>query len=585
MISYQPYLIAAVIGFPWLGSFLVRLVNDEKPNRQHWLAVSFAILGAISSFGLIFVNGKSSVSITMGSVFGRLSFMTDGLGIVLTIIAATIGSLAVLFSTAYMKGEKQLGRYYSLILFFIGSMCGLVLSSNLFYTFVFWEITALCSYALISFYNDDPQAVKGGMKAFIITQFGGVGMLAGALLIYGSLHTLDIPTIMVRLHEIPANILSLAAFGFLIAAVAKSAQVPLHTWLPDAMEAPTPISALIHAATMVNAGVYLLARFYPAFADVPGWRTAIIIIAAATALLAAIMASVAYDLKRVLAYSTISQLGYMVYAVGVGDVFASQYHLLSHAVFKALLFLTAGAIIHSLGTRDMRLMGGVGKKMPFIRNVFIIGALALSGIPFLNGFWSKDSILASGFEHGPLWAYFIMLAAAGITAYYSIRCVWLVFFDEPRSLRHAHPVAAAMRIPLLILAIATASTWLLAGPLAALFSKSLPYHTMHSLTIAEQAVEVFTNPMTYLTLLVIAAAVFIYLRTRQMRSRLVGLRTFISLAENGFGFDAINTFVSRTTMQISNAFQYLQTGVLNWNVLGITTGLIILLSFIILGGK
>jgi len=585
MISYQPYLIAAVIGFPWLGAFLVRLVNDEHPNRQHWLAVSFAVLGAISSLGLIFVNGKASVSIPMGSVFGSLSFMTDGLGILLTIIASTIGSLAVLFSTAYMKGEKQLSRYYSLMLFFIGSMVGLVLSSNLFYTFVFWEITALCSYALISFYNDDPQAVKGGMKAFIITQLGGVGMLVGSLLIYSSLHTLDIPTIMVRLNEIPATILSLAAFGFLVAAVAKSAQVPLHTWLPDAMEAPTPISALIHAATMVNAGVYLLARFYPAFSEVPGWRTAIIIIAASTALLAAIMAAVAYDLKRVLAYSTISQLGYMVYAVGVGDVFASQYHLLSHAVFKALLFLTAGAIIHSLGTRDMRLMGGVGKKMPFIRNVFIIGALALSGIPFLNGFWSKDSILASGFEHGPLWAYLVMLAAAGITAYYSIRCVWLVFFGEPRSLRHAHPVPVTMRIPLLILAIATTSTWLLAGPLANLYNNSLPFHTMHHLTIGEQLAEVFTNPMTYVTLVVIALAVFAFFRTKQMRIMAHGLRVFIGLAENGFGFDNINTFVSRTTLQISHAFQYLQTGVLNWNILGIIVGMIVLLSSIILGGK
>ena len=186
------------------------------------------------------------------------------------------------------------------------------------------------------------------------------------------------------------------AFGFLIAAAAKSAQFPFQTWLPDAMEAPTPISALIHAATMVNAGVYLLARFYPAFATVPYWREAVMAVGMISALLAAVMALVATDLKRVLAYSTVSQLGYMVYAVGAGGIFASQFHLLSHAVFKALLFLGAGAVIHAAGTRDMRQMGGLGKQMPVVRAVFVIGALALAGMPILNGFWSKELVLEAG---------------------------------------------------------------------------------------------------------------------------------------------------------------------------------------------
>ena len=181
--------------------------------------------------------------------------------------------------------------------------------------------------------------------------------------------------------------------------------MPFHTWLPDAMEAPTPISALIHAATMVNAGVYLLARFYPAFEGVPGWRTAVIAVGVVSALLAALMALVADDLKRVLAYSTVSQLGYMVYAIGAGGIFASQFHLLSHAVFKALLFLGAGAVIHAVGTRDMRQMGRQKVQMPFVRAVFIIGALALAGLPILNGFWSKELILEAGLEWRPIWAY------------------------------------------------------------------------------------------------------------------------------------------------------------------------------------
>jgi NADH-quinone oxidoreductase subunit L len=225
-----------------------------------------------------------------------------------------------------------------------------------------------------------------------------------------------------KASTLPAAALSLIAFSFLVAAAAKSAQFPFHTWLPDAMEAPTPVSALIHAATMVNAGIYLLARFYPAFESVPGWAMSVLLVGLISALISAVAALIATDLNRTLAYSTVSQLGYMVYAIGAGGLFASQFHLLSHAVFKALLFLAAGSIIHSVGTRDMRRMGGLGRQMPFVRNVFIIGALALAGVPILNGFWSKELILEVGLEHSPIWAYGLMLLGAGLTAF--IPSVW-----------------------------------------------------------------------------------------------------------------------------------------------------------------
>ena len=289
-------------------------------------------------------------------------------------------------------------------------------------------------------------------------------MLAGALLIYSYLNTFDIQTFLQTYSAIPAAILAWVAFGFLAAAAAKSAQFPFHTWLPDAMEAPTPVSALIHAATMVNAGVYLLARFYQAFKDVPGWSTAVITVGAITALLAAVMALVTYDLKRVLAYSTVSQLGYMVYAIGAGGVFESQFHLLSHSVFKALLFLGAGAVIHAVGTRDMREMGGLGKHMPLVRNVFIIGALALVGIPIFNGFWSKELVLEAGLNGGPLWAFILMVLGAGITALYTFRCVWMVFYGKVEFGKTAHDAGAAMKVALIPLALATLTTWLLAGP-------------------------------------------------------------------------------------------------------------------------
>ena len=343
-----PTLALLSIALPWLGALLIWLVQDKKPALQHTLAVIFALAGAAAAAAMIPLRTDANVlDLPLGAAFGSLTFLPDGLAVFLAVVATSIGSLAVIFSVDYMRGEKQLGRYYSYVLFFIGSMVGLVLSSNLLLIFVFWEITALCSYALISFYNDDPKAVAAGIKALIITQIGGIGLLAGALFLWVYQGNYDVPTFLAHSSNVPADVLALMAFGFLVAAAAKSAQFPFQTWLPDAMEAPTPVSALIHAATMVNAGVYLLARFYPAFEAVPHWKLAVLCVGAITALMAAVMAVVSNDLKRVLAYSTVSQLGYMVYAIGAGGIFASQFHLLSHAVFKALLFLSAGAVIHA----------------------------------------------------------------------------------------------------------------------------------------------------------------------------------------------------------------------------------------------
>ncbi len=355
--------ILLTIGLPWIGALVVLLTGDRRANVQHGLAVTFSLAAAACGIILLFNTGdQSAISLPVGGVFGDFSFLADGLGVFLAAVATVVGCLAVIFSVDYMKGEHQIGRYYAFVLFFIGAMAGLVLTSSLLLMFVFWEITALCSYALIAFHNDDPKAVAGGIKALIITQFGGIGLLAGALLLFVYQGNYDIHAFLANPGGLPANVLVWMAFGCLAAAAAKSAQFPFQTWLPDAMEAPTPISALIHAATMVNAGVYLLARFYPAFADVPMWREAVVVVGMLSALMAALMALVANDLKRVLAYSTVSQLGYMVFAVGAGGVFASQFHLFSHSIFKALLFLSAGAVIHSVGTRDMREMGGLGKS-------------------------------------------------------------------------------------------------------------------------------------------------------------------------------------------------------------------------------
>jgi len=573
----------SMIGLPWLGALLVWWIGDKHERIQHWVAVVFSLASAGCTIAMLpQVSSNASVTISMGGVFGDYTLVPDGLGLFLSVVATTIGSLAVIFSTSYMKGEAQLGRYYGFVLFFIGAMVGLVLTSNMMLMFVFWEITALCSYALIAFHNDDPKAVKGGIKALIITSIGGIGLLLGAVVLYAYTGSFDFNKFLADPSVVPASVLGLLAFGFLIAAAAKSAQFPFQTWLPDAMEAPSPISALIHAATMVNAGVYLLARFYPAFKDVPHWTSAVMAGGMLSAFLAAVMALVSNDLKRVLAYSTVSQLGYMVYAIGAGSVFASQFHLLSHSIFKALLFLSAGAVIHSIGTRDMTLMGGVGKKLPFVQAVFVIGALALAGIPILNGFWSKELILENGLKHGSLWSYVVMVIVAGLTALYTIRCFWLVFRGEPRSDYHAHKIEAAMKVALAPLAVTAVVSWLAVGRFSVLLGESLPYHGIEPFPLKELLHEVLSIP-TLIALLVIALGISLWV----FRTRLVavtdGLRSIRWAAENSFGFEAINGAITRTTHSLAETFRDTQTGHLSWNVLGIIAAVAILFVYIIIG--
>ncbi len=577
-------LILLTIGIPWLGALAVWLTGNKRPRQQHLLAVIFAVAaGVVALLMLPSTDSGVALRIKAGGVFGDFTFVADGLGVFLAVVATVVGSLAVLFSVDYMDGDKELGRYYALVLLFIGAMAGLALTGSMLLLFIFWEITALCSYALISFYNDDPKAVEGGIKALIMTQIGGVGMLGGALIAYAYQGNYDINTFLSNPHAVPAHLLNIMAFGFLAAAAAKSAQVPFHTWLPGAMEAPTPISALIHAATMVNAGVYLLARFYPAFEGVEGWKTAVIVVGMTSAFLAALMALVANDLKRVLAYSTISQLGYMVYAIGTGGIFASQFHLLSHAIFKALLFLGAGAVIHGVGTRDMRKMGGVGKKMPVIRNVFIVGALALAGLPILNGFWSKELILEHGAEEGPVWAYIVMLIGAGITALYTFRMVWLVFFGEPRSDAHVHDAGQWMKVSTVILAAGTLTSWLLVGLFGEMLEKTLLYHHLEVEAGVTILKDVVTAPATLLALGVVALGLLAWWFHSALAWIGDVLRPVGYAASKDFGFEWLNYRIVDATKYAANKLRITQTGELNWNVLGIVGGLVIVLVVLAVG--
>lgn len=577
--------VLGVMVFPWLGALLVWVAGDKRPRLQHRAAVVSAVAAAVSALVLIpQTTADAVISLDTGGVLGVLSFVPDSLGVFLAAIAAVIGSLTVLFSVDYMRGEAQLGRYYALVLLFIGSMAGLVLSGSLLFLFIFWEMTAFCSYALIAFDNDNPRAFLGGMKALIVTQVGGVGLLLGVLTVQAYLGDYQIETLLAGAGELPAGVLVFVGFSFLLAAAAKSAQVPLHIWLPDAMEAPTPVSALIHAATMVNAGVYLLARFYPVFAGVTAWKTAVLALGLLSALLAALMALVAIDLKRVLAYSTISQLGYMVSAVGLGAVFAGQFHLLSHSIFKALLFLAAGAVIHAVGTRDMRRMGGLGRRMPLVAAVFMIGASALAGLPPLAGFWSKELILEGALTSGIWWVYPGLLLTAGITVVYSGRMVWLVFLGRPHETlagrNDIHDPTPAMRAALLPLAAGGLFIWLLGPTLGGWLAETLPFHHLEIPTAETLFLDLWRHPATWLALLVVGLSLVLWLG----RNRLAGLtgrfEWLAEAAENGFGFDWFGRHIFRIVTKAAAILQRTQTGQLNWNMTGVVVGFIIFLLFL-----
>jgi NADH-quinone oxidoreductase subunit L len=299
-----------------------------------------------------------------------------------------------------------------------------------------------------------------------------------------------------------------------------------------------------------------------------------------SAFISAVSALIATDLKRALAYSTVSQLGYMVYAIGAGGVFASQFHLLSHAVFKALLFLAAGSVIHNVGTRDMRRMGGLGEKMPFVRNIFIVGALALAGVPILNGFWSKELILEAGLEGSPNWAYGLMLFGAGLTAFYTFRMVWLVFFGVERDHLHVHNAGSAMKGTLGILGAGTFVTWLFFGGLNGLLSTTLPFHEIEHESLLEVITAILTTPATWFALLIIALGVGI--SWIQMRGfRFFGGGWLDPLVETSFGFDSLNRAVVAGIQKFAGQLSLTQTGVLSWNVFGILGAFLAVLIFLV----
>ncbi len=451
-----------------------------------WISLTGAAASLAASINLLWRNlavpGSESIAVLRwlpedGHTMAHIGVQLDGISVPMLVVVALVATAVQVFSLGYMASEPRadFGRYYTWHALFLFSMQGLVVAPNLLQLFVCWELVGLCSYLLIGFYYRKPSAARAAVKAFWVTKLADTGLLLGLILQYATVGSFGWgPEVVTGLGAAGAALPAVAALYFL-AVMGKSAQFPLHIWLPDAMEGPTPVSALLHAATMVAAGVYLIVRAYPIFSAADSVMLAMSLIGGFTAIFAACVAVVQTDIKKVLAYSTCSQLGYMIAALGAGGLLAGYLHLTTHAFFKALLFLAAGSIIHGVHSNELSDMGGLFGKMKGTATAFIIGSLALAGFPMLSGFFSKDLILETLLEaagHQPLYWIPLVLctAGAGLTAYYMGRVVFVAFFGErSEAAEHAHESGPTMLLPLAVLSLLAIGAGYGAGQLAELY--------------------------------------------------------------------------------------------------------------------
>ncbi len=450
------------------------LVGKRLPRKGDWVSIaailsSFSLALAIFTY-MLFVRYDPTFSAewkwTWISLHGfeiELGILVDNLTIMMAFIVTLVSALVHIYSISYMKDDPRYNRYFAFLSLFSFSMLIIVLSNNLFGLYIGWELVGISSYLLIGFWFEKDSAANAGKKAFLTNRIGDFGFFIGILLFFSSVGSFNYGDIIagVEAGQIKDGMLTAAGILLFAGAIGKSAQVPLHIWLPDAMEGPTPVSALIHAATMVAAGVFMVGRIYPLFS--PGALLFIAYVGAITAFITATIAIVRKDIKKVLAYSTVSQLGYMILALGVGGYVSGLWHLTTHAFFKSLLFLGAGSVIHAAHTNDMFKMGGFRNKMPITFWTFLIATLAISGVPLFSGFFSKDAILTSALVFGlanpeHIILFILALVSAGLTAFYMFRALFMTFYGKPKDeeiYSHIHESPSMMTIPMVILAALT----------------------------------------------------------------------------------------------------------------------------------
>src|SRR6266508_795678 len=475
--------------FPLAGALANALFGRLTGRVAHWIAVPALGLSFVASC-VVFVrvlHGETYVGqlfpwISAGSFTTAVAVQVDQLSAVMLLVVTGVGFLIHLYSAGYMHGDDGFARFFTYLNLFVFSMVMLVLAADFLVLYVFWEAVGLCSYLLIGFWYKKKSATDAGKKAFIVNRVGDFGFGLAIMLIWTTFGTLAYGEVFSRATDSIGGGTYLAiALLLFMGACGKSAQLPLFTWLPDAMEGPTPVSALIHAATMVTAGVYMVARCHKLFEMAPLSLEIVAWVGGLTALFAATIGLAQTDIKRVLAYSTISQLGYMFVGVGVGAYAAGIFHLVTHAFFKALLFLGAGSVIHGLhGEQDLRKMGGLAPRMMTTTWTFIFGAAALSGIFPFSGFFSKDEILAAAFHEGHIGLWALLLIGAFLTAFYTFRLVFLAFTGSPRMSKdvahHAHESPAVMTVPLVLLALLALAAGFAVGipfPQGTLFARFL----------------------------------------------------------------------------------------------------------------
>jgi NADH-quinone oxidoreductase subunit L len=454
------------------GAFvLLLLFGPYIPRRGDWIAVgamaaTFVLALIVTAdfthelarLGRDFAGAGSSIPwfVAPGALQINLGIHVDGITVIMLIVVSFVSLMVQVYSLAYMHGDSRYGWFYAVLSFFAASMLALVLADNFLLLYFCWELVGLCSYLLIGHYSHLRSAAEAAKKAFITTRIGDVGLLIAIILLYRATGTFNIQEIIraAQAGQIRSEVLTASVVLLFLGAMGKSAQFPFHVWLPDAMEGPTPVSALIHAATMVVAGVYLVARTLPLFTAVHGGRELVLSIGLFTTFLSAFLGLVMTDIKRVVAYSTINSLGLMFVSLGVGAPAGAMVYLLTHAFFKALLFLGAGSVIHATEEQDVSKLGGLWSKMPVTAATFGLGALAMAGLPFLAGFWAKDEILSSALSNRLVFS--LVMATLPVTALYMARVVILIFLGEPRDphvAEHAHESPPVMTVPLVLLAL------------------------------------------------------------------------------------------------------------------------------------
>lgn len=448
--------------FPLLSFLILLLFGKKLKEASAYVGILLTLASFAYSMFVLFERFSAptykaeGIWLSIGDVQLTAGFEVNQLNALMLVIVSLVSTLVHLYSKGYMHGDERFPVYYAYLGLFTFAMLGLVISPNLLQTYVFWELVGLGSFLLIGFYFYKEEAKAAAKKAFIMTRIGDVGLFIGMILLFWQVGSFEYAEIFkaVDAGEISAGWITLTAILIFIGAVGKSGQFPLHTWLPDAMEGPTPVSALIHAATMVAAGVYLVAALFPLFL---ASKTALLIVAivgGVTAIFAASIGLVQKDIKRVLAYSTVSQLGYMMLALGSAGYVAGVFHLMTHAFFKALLFLAAGSVIHAVHTQDIEKMGGLWKKLRVTGPLFLIGTLAISGVPLFSGFFSKDEILVAAWENGNVALFCLAVIAAFFTAFYMFRLFFMVFAGEARSeMKNVHESPSVMTFPMMILGV------------------------------------------------------------------------------------------------------------------------------------